>query len=85
MANPPITCSIPTISVLLHLYLLPQNLIMYGTFKLAQRQPGGEKMVGLVRILALPTLAMLHGAAARNTVQQHHWPCGLWDVWMMPE
>ena len=28
-----------------------QNLIMYGTFKLAQRQPGGDKMVGFTRIL----------------------------------
>jgi len=24
---------------------------MYGTFKLAQRQPGGDKMVGFTRIL----------------------------------
>lgn len=34
-----------------HCCRLLQNLILYGTFKLAQRMPGGDKMVGFTRIL----------------------------------
>jgi hypothetical protein len=30
---------------------ISQNLVMYGTYKLAQKMPGGDKMVGFTRIL----------------------------------
>ena len=43
----------PTLSFCTALPCLPapQNLVMYGTYQLAQKMPGGDKMVAFTRIL----------------------------------
>lgn len=55
-----------------------QNLVMYGTYKLAQKMPGGDKMVGFTRILHRTTHDALSPRVPTFLATPLHPECDAW-------